>query len=281
MSILDDRPLKRPPTGQTPSVTTRQRRSNAVYLVSALLIVGLIVGAAVVLPRWLWPTPAPATPPSTGRDAALVAPTPETVLPPRGEMDGFIRMLLGALSSRPELAGWLTTDDLVAHITLAIDQIARGVSPAGDAKVLAPQAPFKVVRRNGRTFIDPDSYRRYDGLAATAASIDPSALARAYKTLRPRLVEAYESMDRDESTLDEATQAAIATLLQTPIIEGPIELVPGRGNTYAYADPKLESLSPVQKQLLRMGPANVRAIQDQLRAVAEELGVPPILEPGL
>ena len=40
---------------------------------------------------------------------------------------------------------------------------------------------------------------------------------------------------------------------------------------YQYADPELESLSAAQKQLLRMGPDNMRRIQTTLRALRREL----------
>jgi len=44
---------------------------------------------------------------------------------------------------------------------------------------------------------------------------------------------------------------------------------------YAYADQRLESLTPAQKQLLRTGPRNVRIIQTSLRQIALALGIPP------
>ncbi len=43
--------------------------------------------------------------------------------------------------------------------------------------------------------------------------------------------------------------------------------------TYRYVDPKLEALSPAQKQLLRMGPENAQKIQAKLRELAGVLGL--------
>jgi hypothetical protein len=40
---------------------------------------------------------------------------------------------------------------------------------------------------------------------------------------------------------------------------------------YKYADPQLEELTPMQKQLLRMGPDNIRRIKEQARALREGL----------
>src|SRR5438477_361972 len=44
---------------------------------------------------------------------------------------------------------------------------------------------------------------------------------------------------------------------------------------YGYVDDRLEDLTPAQKQLLRMGPRNVRIIKARLRAIALALGIPP------
>jgi hypothetical protein len=62
-------------------------------------------------------------------------------------------------------------------------------------------------------------------------------------------------------------------LLQTPVVEEPV-LLRARVLSFRYDREDLEALSPAQKQLLRMGPRNLKLIQDQLRAVARELGIP-------
>jgi hypothetical protein len=50
--------------------------------------------------------------------------------------------------------------------------------------------------------------------------------------------------------------------------------------SFRYDRDDLEALSLAQKQLLRMGPRNVRMIQEQLRAVARELGIPLVRLPA-
>ena len=53
------------------------------------------------------------------------------------------------------------------------------------------------------------------------------------------------------------------------------------GIGYGFVDPQLESLSNPQKQLLRMGPRNIRLIQAKLRETALALGIPASrLPPG-
>ena len=48
-----------------------------------------------------------------------------------------------------------------------------------------------------------------------------------------------------------------------------------KGLVYVYADLTLEQLSPAQKHLLRMGPANARAIQGWLKKLEEAIPKPP------
>jgi hypothetical protein len=55
-------------------------------------------------------------------------------------------------------------------------------------------------------------------------------------------------------------------VLATPEIEEPIALT-RKSVMYKYADPQLEQLTPMQKQLLRMGPDNIRRIKEQARAL--------------
>jgi hypothetical protein len=275
VSILDEGPLDRSTDGSSYSPASRSR-SDFTRLGFAFVAILLIVAGVFVARRWMLPAPSPDTLRPPGTDVGLQpkgpGPAAAVDLPPLAEMDPFLRTLIGTLSARPELGRWLTTDDLTGHIVTAIAQIARGVSPARDAKVIAPAAPFSTVTRNGRLFIAPESYERYDGLAATVESLDPASVARVYTTIKPRLAEAARMLGHEDD-LDASVEAAIDVLLQTPAIGESVELVPGRGNTYAFADPRLESLKPAQKQLLRMGPANARTVQEKLRAIARELGI--------
>ena len=80
-------------------------------------------------------------------------------------------------------------------------------------------------------------------------------------------------MGSPDQSFDRTLQRAMIALLQTPTLNGPVALKP-KGIGYAFADERLEGLTAAQKQLLRMGPRNVRIIKERLRAIALALGVP-------
>ena len=200
------------------------------------------------------------------------APSATIDVPPLDQTDALVRSLVRALSEHPVLAAWLTTDQLIRNFTVSVKNVADGETPSGHLSTIKPDTRFQVVRKRGRTYIDPRSYSRFDGHAAAIASLDPAGIARLYTTLKPRIDEAYRELAGPDADFDRALKAAIVELLGTPIVPGDIAVAP-RIAGYWYVDPSLESLSRAQQQLLRMGPDNVRVVQAQLRAIAKQLGI--------
>ena len=181
--------------------------------------------------------------------------------------------LLGKLSSRPELAAWLATDGLIRNFVVCVENVAEGETPVKHLRALAPKTAFSAARTDASLVVDPRSFSRYDGHAATVASLDPAGLARVYSLLKPRLFEAYKELGHPEGDIDVAVEKAIVVLLQAPPTDGTEALVP-KVLSFKYENPQLEALLPAQKQLLRMGPKNVVTVQNQLRAIARDLGIP-------
>lgn len=270
--MIDDRDLDKPPEpfGNVPSDGPPLA---PIAIVGALIVLFIAAGAWWMSRRE--PTAVPANQSSrvvTGTDAPLDKPAePKVVLPPLGQMDGFLKPLLAKLSSRPELARWLATDDLIRQLASAIAQAGDGKSPARDFRMLAPQGPMTTSGRPAQRAIDPNSYRRYDGLVTAVTSIDAAAVAKIYRTIRPRLNEAYQNMGNPNRDVDNAVRNALDILLDTPTVEGPIRVVEDGGAGWAYADRELEGLLPTQKQIVRMGPANAEKLMAWLQALKNAL----------
>lgn len=194
-------------------------------------------------------------------------------LPPLDASDTLVRTLVQALSESPAIIAWLTTHGHIRNFTVVVANIADGVSPAKHLTVLRPSARFRVIDRAGRSYIDSRGYGRYTAIADAVASVDPSAAARLYATLKPRIEEAHRQLGSADVSFDNTLERAIVVLLKTPVVEDPI-LLKQKGIGYAYADERLESLTAAQKQLLRMGPRNVGIIRRGLMRIALALGIP-------
>ena len=268
-----------------------RRRTTIEWWVAALALVAVGIGAYVLLLRRQPPPISPAqeaVPPAAAPGAPVAPASPEppaapgggepesvpaTTLPPLAESDAVVRELAGGLSQHPGLSGWLSGQGLIQRFVAVVDNLAEGTSPRPHLLFLAPEASFQTVTRNGRLYVDPRSYGRYDGVADVLASLDPRAAVGLYRQLQPLCEEAYRELGHPPGRFDDVLAKAIQTLLATPVVDGEIELRP-KVVTYAFADPRLEALSPAQRHLLRMGPRNVRLIQGELRALAAALGVP-------
>lgn len=278
MDRLDDFRLgsdPEPPPGQEPDRASR----TPIWMAALLLAIAVAVAVGVILLRR--PGQPPASEPAAQAGAAPqtdvrepLGPAVEPIeLPPLVLTDPLVRELLGGLSSSPTLAVWLATDGLIRAFVVSVENVAEGSSPARHVRALAPRSPFRTLDEGGAITIDPRSFSRYDGIANAAAAMEPVDLARVYSMLKPRLVEAYKELGHPDGDFDAVVERAIGHLLQTPVVEDPMVLRP-RVLSFRYERPDLEALSPAQKQLLRMGPRNVKVVQQQLRAVARELGIP-------
>lgn len=246
-------------------------------LVALIIVVGL-VGNLIVGRRQPAPTsvvddePAPAVT-ATAPPAALGGEPMSVVLPSLDLSDTFVRKLVAALSSHPRIAAWLATDHLVRNFTVVVVNVSEGKIPAVHLQRLRPVGRFQVFERTDDLQIDPRSYERYSSLAGAAASVDPVGLARLYSTLKPLVEQAHRDLGYLDAPFDRTLERAIVLLLKTPVLEDPVALKP-RSVGYVFADPRVEALTPAQKQLLRFGSRNVRTIQRALRQIGLALGIP-------
>ena len=223
------------------------------------------------------PEPAPVAESETTPEVSEsepVEPEPEEVmdLPLLDESDALVRTLVGALSSRPELAQWLTNEELIRTFVVVVDNIAEGVSPAKHLPFLKPKERFKTVYDSGSFYVNPKSYDRYNLVAEIVSSINTRRGAEFYRNLKPLIQEAYKEMGYPDTDFDVTFSRAIDHLLMTPVPDGYAELS-GETVAYRYVDERFEKLTSAQKQLLRMGPQNVQKVQRKLTELKSALSL--------
>lgn len=262
------------------------------FLVLGIALAGLIIGGLIWLrsqqpipdpvPQEVTipvpdvaPVPVPAPVEPTPQVAVPEQP-PEPTLPGLDASDEFVRT--SVLEAAPELATWLDREELVRRFAVVVDNASRGDYPRRQLGFLAPTGGFRV-RREGveedqQLFLDPTGYARYDPFVELATSLDPAPAAALLIELAPLLVDALQELGLRGPDARSLLVNGIDQALGTPVLVGEVELVQ-RNVLYEYADPAVEALPPLQKQLLRMGPDNLHRVQVYLGALRGELVAPP------
>ena len=246
------------------------------YWVGALVLVAVIVAVVMLRNR----TEEVAESPAPGPPAVAEEPSPTATsvpleigaLPELDDSDAWLRSLMAQLSAHPELAEWLVTDEMIRHFVATDDNLAEGTSPRAHLTFMAPEERFKVEERDGRFFVDPESYERYDSAGEVVASIDSEGAAQLYTALLPLFREAYRDLGYPGQSFDDAMQQAVERLLETPVVSGEIEVVP-KISSYQLEDPDLEKLPSASKNFLRFGPQNLRRLQAKAREISALAGV--------
>ena len=218
------------------------------------------------------PAPVAASPPVPA--ALEPEPDPEPIeAPTLNDSDSFVRDLVSIVSSHPGVAAWFATDGLIGRFVVTVDNIAEGNNPSQHISVMEPETQFETSGGGEGLRIDARSYSRYDRHAEIVDSLDTRGTADVYRMLEPQMNEAYVELGYPDTPFVQTLERAIVRLLETPVVQGQPTLIE-RGPLYHYADETLESLAPVQKQFMGMGPDNVRTVQAKLRQIAIAVGIP-------
>lgn len=173
----------------------------------------------------------------------------------------------GAGALLPKLA---ETEHPLDVTTALLDGMSRGVLLRKLLPAEAPAQAFSIFKEEGRIYMDASSYQRYDRYAAAIAAIDTDSVVTSFHALRPLYERAYKGLGLASDDFDNAVIRTLDFILAAPEIDEPIELQQ-KSVMYLYADPQLEALPGLQKQLLRMGPKNIRLIKEQAQQLRDGL----------
>jgi Protein of unknown function (DUF3014) len=278
-------------------------RRSRVPVVELLLAVALIAGLLIF---WFWtdtqdkqkpaatvaeappvavaasPPELPATPDIPQRTEPVTAVVPDatgmvadaepataTPLTPQ-EGDALLRQQLAAAGAKPILLKMLSEQQPLEVSAALIDGLGHGVILRKFLSGSLHSEAFSVVTQDDGIYMSPTSYLRYDAFADAIAALDIGVLVNAFHMLRPVYEQTYEYLGLNPDDFDNAVIRTLDMVLATPEIGEPIALQT-KSVMYLYASPSLESLPEVQKQLLRMGPDNIRRIKQQAQLLRDGL----------
>ena len=194
-------------------------------------------------------------------------------LPNLDASDQFIRDRLVLLSEKRDLAVWLTTDDILRRSASYLDGLARGVILSNIFPLSSPEGGFSTHRDEQTIWLNAGNYERYDNTVSVISSLDMDLAAQIFHLTRPLLEGAFSELGYRPRQMDGIILTALDQIINTPVIFEPIQLSRDSVN-FKFFDSKLESLTPLQKQLVRAGPENTRRLQKQAKLLRTALMTP-------
>ncbi|MCS5587131.1 MAG: DUF3014 domain-containing protein [Porticoccaceae bacterium] len=191
-------------------------------------------------------------------------------LPSLDTSDNLIRDLVISENSPANLATWLEPEDLIRRSASYIDGLARGSILGKIFALNAPEGKFTTHQQGDVIWLNAGNYERYNSTVAILMSLDMQQMAQTFHSIRPLLERAFAELGYKPRQMDGIILQTIDNILAAPVIVEPLQLT-RESVTYKFADPELEALMPLQKQLLRAGPENTRRLQQQAKALREAL----------
>jgi len=222
------------------------------------------------------PVPEPEPQPEPEPEPVVVAepepePEPAFVLPLLDDSDQLIRDGVASLTDNDGIQEWLKASELGRKLVAATDNVSRGNVPRTILAPLAPLEPFTATRVSDNQYQFSDaSFQRYNPVVDVFTSINARRAAEFYSLIEPLLQTAYEELGYPDGKIEDVVFAAIGRLLETPVVTEPVLLI-RPVVMFEFEDKRYESMGPVQKQMIRMGPRNTRAVQAKLSEFALEL----------
>ena len=181
-----------------------------------------------------------------------------------GTADSYAREVIDTLNGGKALKQFVAGDYVVERSVAIIDALRRGEVPYKLLPVGKPASVFPTLEDGVRVTMNPAGFARYDGFANWVNSLDVAAIMAVFNDYESLATTALSRMGVNDFDIRGAALAATTHILATPTLPENAELVRDEAN-WAYKDPALESLTPLQKQVLRMGPDNAGLVQQKAR----------------
>ena len=183
-------------------------------------------------------------------------------LPELDHSDIFLMERVSLISKNRDLTLWLSSSDVIRRIVSYIDGLSRGVILDKSFPLSPPKSKLIIHMDDGKIWRNAGNYERYDQTVKVILSLDIKLLAKMFHFSRPLLETAFSELGYTPRQMDGIILRALDQILETPVIYEPIPLTRD-SVTYKFEQPEIESLKPIQKQLIRSGPTNTEKIKNK------------------
>lgn len=216
-------------------------------------------------------------PPPEERAIAVPEPEPAAAeveqleLPTLNNSDVFVAEQLRGLPQGQALLERAADEQLLRKFVVLVDNLTRDNFPQTGLpyETLEGEMPVRTVD-DDLYEMGEEAYARFDPLVDVFVALDTEAAMALYRSLSPLLQRAFSELGYRNAEFDDTLREAIDSVLATEELEGPFQLVKP-SVMYVYADSRIENLSALQKQMLRLGPDNAERVKAKLREIREAL----------
>ena len=192
-------------------------------------------------------------------------------LPALGQSDSFISERLQQLANGAALLSYLVDEQMVRRFVVLVDNISQGNLPQTNLPYRNVEGDFPVRTIDDNLFeLDEAGFRRFDSVVNAIIAVDTEQAMMLYRLASPLFQQAYAELGYGEVSFDTTLRRAIRNVLATEDVDGPLQLVKP-SVMYLYADSGIESMSDIQKQMIRIGPDNREKVKAKLRQVLQQL----------
>lgn len=248
-----------------------------------VVLIGVITAGALLLTgNWPFgedtaPAPQPVAevdvmPPVAVEPAAEPAPEPQPEppaepmpepdpLPKLDESDDAVRDAVADIPLGTAGQQYLLPGNIIERSTSVVYLMAEGEVPYKLLPIARPKAAFPITDDGLKVTADPAGYARYDALAEWLESLDIKALLSALDWLLPLFREAWSFYGESEASFDQTVLNTLDLIIYTPEVDVSEARLFRKEAVWLYEDPAIEGLAPIQKQVLRMGPANATTVK--------------------
>lgn len=210
--------------------------------------------------------------PPLADERAVVAVVPKpTPLPSLDESDGMFRQSLLDLDATRLLADLLIDEELIRKFVVVVDNMAEGRIPRKHSLLRGPKERFKATESGDGLWLDGFNFGRYGIYVGLVDGLDTGSAVRLYQRYYPLMQQAYAELGYPRRSFHQRLLQALDHLLDSPMQPRPLALEQP-SVMYKFADPKLEQLSAVHKQMLRLGPANADKVLSRVTQLRTALG---------
>lgn len=205
--------------------------------------------------------PAAATASGTPAPKFPLAPSDDKSQPPlkAEEMDANIQKKSDDFFGKSKLEDVLVYENFIRNVVITVDNATGKKIPFEKSPIKPAEGRLLITKSGGKISLSKKNFDRYKKYVGVLQQANLKSIAAYYRRAYPLFQAAYLELGMQGYFNDRVIEM-LDQILATPTVHKPARLVP-RGLHYEFEDPALESLSAIQKILIRIGPQNADLVK--------------------